>query len=1040
MDFIDKQIAPPKSWEKFEDLIRALFAEVWKEPLTQKNGRTGQKQHGVDVYGTPVAAQGKTSGVQCKGKSEGYGAKATVAEFDAELAKAEKFNPCLGQWIFATTAPLDAPLQEHARIVSERREEEGRFPVVAIGWETILALLSSHQSVVAEFYPEHGGDLAAIMAALRALPSADELDQFRRLSMAVLPRLAAPIIEVSAWSEVRFETARGLGPALMGRPLGPADVAACPTLPEVAVLLADLERAGSARLAGVPGAGKSICVLQAARFVHDRGWRILRLADPMGGIPPFIDSLDPTLYIIDDAHLARPALLRELEERATASRWVLSAHTTAEDTSSVPGTIQLDARRAVRVIAAELRASPAATLAAVSRADDRVGERVGDERLDLRLDEAEEQALYPWQFCFILGGGWRRASALASSARAAGADLILAAIAIRQLATRDARCSRDMMMLLVGDSASIADIDTKISWLISQRLLLGVDDLRCPHQRLASVLLKTIHEGQSSEGRATISRLLETVFRDEGTPLGGLSVLLSELSNPGAYCQWRQLVRPEWLAPVLKRCWAVTTALEIRSACWVLSNLHSCLPEEMAEIAGHKHVLAGWIQAAPEGASYAIGRVINHVQNTDEDLGESIVALVDPSAMARAISNAGPLHAGEIADLISMMRVGGHDAWKARYLKDIDRDMCRRTVSTWPKDAYLSVVADFCKHFCYFEPEFGFTLIESLIPAIASRLRANPQEAFHELNDIAWHALRLYDPLRVYVGKLAPSRRMRQVGGKICACWSPRDLATKLSRSTQRSFQSAAGLLSFMHKAAPKQFKATVLALDWDLIDLAIGASWSEEIGDARMLLGVAYAVPAARPSIEAMVERNEPRIVTMSTHLAALAPASALRHVAAGKRIALSHWGHVDWELGALVMARFVRSEPTLVPALLEPHYAALAEALSQPNPSSYNEGLWFMRLLAEFAPSGLTRVLDQLNAEKAGLGWCSVLRGRGSNAKAGNKAQARQVVSLLINHGLGRHDAVGDLSRRLRSQFPNQSLPLLKTIEPTDILKQRE
>jgi hypothetical protein len=343
MDFIDKQIPPPKSWEKFEDLTRALFAAVWRTPLAQKNGRSGQQQHGVDVYGTPQATPGKNFGVQCKGKNEGYGAKATTVEFNAELAKAEKFKPTLGHWTFATTAPNDARLQEHARLVSEQRLKEGKFPVAAIGWDTIQALLSSHQAVVEEIYPEHAGDLPKIMAALRALPGADELDQIRRSLIAFAPRSAAVNIEASVWSEVQFETARDLGPALMGRSLGPADVAACPTLPEVALLTADLERAGSARLAGVPGAGKSISILQVARQMHGRGWRVLRLADPIGKVPPFDDSPKPTLYIVDDAHLTRPALLSELEERATASRWVLSAYTISEDKGGFPGAIQLDA-------------------------------------------------------------------------------------------------------------------------------------------------------------------------------------------------------------------------------------------------------------------------------------------------------------------------------------------------------------------------------------------------------------------------------------------------------------------------------------------------------------------------------------------------------------------------------------------------------------------------------------------------------------------------------------------------------------------------
>ncbi len=510
MDFIDKQVAPPRSWEKFEDLTRALFAAIWRSPLTQKNGRAGQKQHGVDVYGTPADAPGQTHGVQCKGKNGGYDAKATIGEFDVELAKAEQFRPTLTHWTFATTAPNDAALQEHARLVSEQRVTNGRFPVVAIGWETIQALLSGQSAVVEEFYPEHAGDLGRIMAMLRALPSSDQIKEIRRSLVASTPGNDATSDAAAIWSEVRFQTARDLGPALMGRPLGPADVAACPVLPEAAALIADHERAGSARLAGVAGAGKSICALQVARQLHDRGWRVLRLTDPMANITGFDDGPVPALYIIDDAHLTRPALLRGLEENATAIRWILSTHTASAGKGILPGTVQLDAKRAVRVIADGLRVRLDTTMAAVRRVDDRVGDRPGDEQLEDRLGQAEK-AEFPWQFCFILGGGWRRATAMASSARAAGADLVLAAAAILQLATRDARCAPEMVALLLDDALSASEFKVAVDWLVAQRLLLGQGDMRCPHQRLAGVLLDRILGGQDAKGRQVIARMLRKV-------------------------------------------------------------------------------------------------------------------------------------------------------------------------------------------------------------------------------------------------------------------------------------------------------------------------------------------------------------------------------------------------------------------------------------------------------------------------------------------------------------------------------------------------
>jgi hypothetical protein len=95
MDAREKQIVPPTSWETFEDLCLALFKAVWKDPLAQKNGRRGQPQHGVDVFGSMNGLGTAILGVQCRGKDRTLGAKATVEELKDELAKAERFNPPL---------------------------------------------------------------------------------------------------------------------------------------------------------------------------------------------------------------------------------------------------------------------------------------------------------------------------------------------------------------------------------------------------------------------------------------------------------------------------------------------------------------------------------------------------------------------------------------------------------------------------------------------------------------------------------------------------------------------------------------------------------------------------------------------------------------------------------------------------------------------------------------------------------------------------------------------------------------------------------
>jgi hypothetical protein len=159
MDFSAKQIAPPTAWETFEDLCWALFQAEWQDQSTQKHGRQGQKQDGVDIVGHNHAQGGGLWGVQCKGKMQAYGSKLTEKEIDTELAKADNFYPPLCHWIIATTAPNDAVIGQYALKLSETRARQRRFPVSIYAWDAIQQLLHKHLAIAERFYPEHFANL-----------------------------------------------------------------------------------------------------------------------------------------------------------------------------------------------------------------------------------------------------------------------------------------------------------------------------------------------------------------------------------------------------------------------------------------------------------------------------------------------------------------------------------------------------------------------------------------------------------------------------------------------------------------------------------------------------------------------------------------------------------------------------------------------------------------------------------------------------------------------------------------------------------------
>ena len=78
-------------WQDFEDLCCDLWRQLWKDPNTQKNGRSGQAQKGVDVYGRPDQGP-EWAGVQCKHKEQLVGAMLTRKEIEKEVEEARKFS------------------------------------------------------------------------------------------------------------------------------------------------------------------------------------------------------------------------------------------------------------------------------------------------------------------------------------------------------------------------------------------------------------------------------------------------------------------------------------------------------------------------------------------------------------------------------------------------------------------------------------------------------------------------------------------------------------------------------------------------------------------------------------------------------------------------------------------------------------------------------------------------------------------------------------------------------------------------------------
>lgn len=139
----------PASWTDFESLCHLLWKEIWQDPNAKKNGRLGQPQKGVDIFGIPLYSN-SYEGVQCKDKNDTLGSKLTTKELLEECYKATTFEPKLSRYTIATTAASDVFLQQETRGINESKEFS--FDIDVWSWDEIETEVRSRERLMEFFY------------------------------------------------------------------------------------------------------------------------------------------------------------------------------------------------------------------------------------------------------------------------------------------------------------------------------------------------------------------------------------------------------------------------------------------------------------------------------------------------------------------------------------------------------------------------------------------------------------------------------------------------------------------------------------------------------------------------------------------------------------------------------------------------------------------------------------------------------------------------------------------------------------------------
>lgn len=141
----------PTDWNAFEDIVCDVFARKHQNMNLQRYGRSGQRQHGIDIAG--MTGQGPL-GVQCKHHPKG---DISTDAIDAEVEKSEGFTPKLTEYVIATSAERDVKSHSYVLNLSQERAAASHYPVTIKYWDDICSWLSEYPDLVykhfTKFYP-----------------------------------------------------------------------------------------------------------------------------------------------------------------------------------------------------------------------------------------------------------------------------------------------------------------------------------------------------------------------------------------------------------------------------------------------------------------------------------------------------------------------------------------------------------------------------------------------------------------------------------------------------------------------------------------------------------------------------------------------------------------------------------------------------------------------------------------------------------------------------------------------------------------------
>ena len=681
----------------------------------------------------------------------------------------------------------------------------------------------------------------------------------------------------------------------------------------------------------------------------------------------------------------------ELSEQARLNRKLVFAKT-------ISGSYQFDTilitnEDAVNVLYKSYLSRKEEILPIVHRCDSDVGSDFFTQPYARRLDSAKK-ASTPWQFNYILRGGWNTVRTLyLSTCPQQRQRLLASAIAAFQILLLDNCVDYNWLCDFFRNiEYSVSWTRTDLLHLVSNRIVLSEDDPRIIHIESAKVILAQFLEGSTPEQAKPLYTAIEKAVVDGiVSPLGLVWIYNGLSSHLIIEIYSNYLITQRMIAFICGNLQGITTPKARLELAFFLDRVFTYNYEKNGfwYFKNNLQLLTAWISESNGETAYAYSRLINSLYNHDKELHHAFSGKINWHTLFTSLAKENGRHLYSWGQLINRLVIS---------LSQVERDTLSIQLETAINMLLTTVTSRNIDEMSSFLASVAY-LIPHLIPEIIKTLLPRYKERFIE---DASNILYIFDfNFLLYVCGLSllgghrATEDEKETSRMLISSIPEKELGKLIANCEPRLWDQFYDVMILVSAYSQDKARKIVENIDLELLSNRATDYWNREHSDVFPLCLSLHL--GSRKIAKLFISMNANRILHFSIYYVFVAPTCAIQAFHEGKPVDII--SNHNWRLAYFSFKGLLDVDKQTANEILVTNLKRICSEVNELAEVDFEDVycIKFFRLVQKSNTYSFARILAGLNLERIATHWPKRISFQKTNR--GRKKRYRTFLDYLCN-----------------------------------------